>query len=226
MKVGSKMDAIIVAAGASQRMGDTNKLLAPLGDKPLLAWSVDACHECGLIRRIVLVLNDRDLRWGRELKDRRLWTKVIICSGGARRQDSVREGLKQIEDSDMVMIHDGARPFLTPDLVEKGYRLASQTGSAVAAVPVKDTIKLVGEDMVIGKTLERNNLWAAQTPQVFSRDTIARAYARLTEEVTDDGAAVELLGCEVHLYMGDHNNIKVTTPADLSLARIIAEGLS
>ncbi len=224
MSSGSKMAAVIVAAGAGRRMAGIDKLFAPLGDKPLLVWSVETCQECSLITQIVLVLNDGDLGRGRELKERRQWSKVVTCSGGPRRQDSVREGLKRITDCDLVMIHDGARPFLTKDLIERGHQLASQTGSAVAAVPVKDTIKLVADEEMIGKTLERDALWAAQTPQVFSRDIITTAYKSLTAEVTDDGAAVESLGNEVHLYMGDYRNIKVTTPEDLSLARIIAGG--
>lgn len=222
----NKMAALIVAAGASHRMKGINKLFAPLGDKPLLAWCVETCQRCSLIGQIVLVLNRKDLARGRELGERRCWPKVTICPGGPRRQDSVREGLKQLADCDLVMIHDGARPFLTLALIENGFLLAGRTGAAVAAVPVKDTIKLVGDDRLIGTTLQRDRLWAAQTPQIFSLDVITRAYESLAAEVTDDGAAVELLGSEVHLYMGDHNNIKVTCPADLSLARIIAEGNS
>ena len=179
-----------------------------------------------MIDQIVLVLNRKDLARGRELGERRCWSMVTMCPGGPRRQDSVREGLKQVADCDLVMIHDGARPFLTPVLIENGFRLAGRTGAAVAAVPVKDTIKLVGDDRLIGTTLQRDRLWAAQTPQVFSLDIITRAYEKLAGEVTDDGAAVELLGSEVHLYMGDQNNIKVTTPGDLSLARLIAGGNS
>lgn len=222
----NKMAALIVAAGASHRMGGINKLFAPLGDKPLLAWCVETCQGCSLIDQIVLVLNRKDLARGRELGERRCWSMVTMCPGGPRRQDSVREGLKQVADCDLVMIHDGARPFLTPVLIENGFRLAGRTGAAVAAVPVKDTIKLVGDDRLIGTTLQRDRLWAAQTPQVFSLDIITRAYEKLAGEVTDDGAAVELLGSEVHLYMGDQNNIKVTTPGDLSLARLIAGGNS
>lgn len=218
-----RMAALIVAAGASHRMGGINKLFAPLSDKPLLAWCVETCQGCSLIDQIVLVLNRKDLARGRDLRERRCWSRVTICPGGPRRQDSVREGLKQVADCDLVMIHDGARPFLTLALIENGFRLASRTGAAVAAVPVKDTIKLVGDDRLVGTTLQRDRLWAAQTPQVFGLDVITRAYESLAAEVTDDGAAVELLGSEVHLYMGDHSNIKVTSPGDLSLARIIAE---
>lgn len=217
-----KMGAVVVAAGTGERMAGINKLFVPLGNRPLLAWSVETCHGCSVITQIVLVLSDRDLIRGRKLKEERHWSKVTICRGGARRQDSVKEGLKRITNCGLVMIHDGARPFLTLDLIENGLQVARETGAAVAAVPVKDTIKLVADDRLIRETLQRDKLWAAQTPQIFSFDVITRAYENLPVEITDDGAAVERLGYEVRLYMGDYNNIKVTTPEDLSLARIIA----
>ncbi len=222
----SKVGAIIVAAGSSLRMGKANKIFAPLGGKPLLAWSVDTCQECSLIWQIVIALNDKDLRLGQKLKEERSWSKVTLCPGGARRQDSVREGLQKLKDCHWVVIHDGARPFLTLDLIENGVKTARETGAAVAAVPVKDTIKLVNSNGLISKTLQRDKLWAAQTPQIFTFDIIAKAYKELTTEVTDDAAAVERLGYEVKLYLGDYNNIKVTTPEDLALAEIIAQGMS
>jgi 2-C-methyl-D-erythritol 4-phosphate cytidylyltransferase len=221
-KKDSKLGVVIVAAGTSQRMAGINKLFASLRGKPLLAWSVDTCQRYSLVQQIILVLSDKDLARGQKLKKERGWSKVTLCSGGARRQDSVREGLRHMRDCDWVMIHDGARPFLTPDLIENGLRVARQAGSAVAAVPVKDTIKLAVDGRLIGETLQRDRLWAAQTPQIFSFDVIARAYKNLAAEVTDDAAAVECLGHKAQLYMGDYKNIKVTTTEDLALARIIA----
>ena len=223
MNKGSKLGVVIVAAGTSQRMAGINKLFAPLRGKPLLAWSVDTCQRYSLVQQIVLVLNDEDLARGKKLKNERGWSKVTLCPGGSRRQDSVREGLRQIRDCDLVMIHDGARPFLTPDLIEDGLKLVGKTEAAVAAVPVKDTIKLADSERLIKETLKRDRLWAAQTPQIFSFDVIARAYENLAAEVTDDAAAVEDLGYKVHVYMGDYKNIKVTTAEDLELARIIAK---
>ena len=220
---GNNLGAVIVAAGASQRMAGINKLFAPLMGKPLLAWSVDTCQGHRLVQQIVLVLSDDDLARGQKLKKERGWSKVALCPGGARRQDSVREGLKQIRDCDLVMIHDGARPFLTTDLIEDGLKLVGKTEAAVAAVPVKDTIKLADSERLIKETLKRDRLWAAQTPQIFSFDVIARAYENLAAEVTDDAAAVEDLGYKVHVYMGDYKNIKVTTAEDLELVRIIAK---
>jgi 2-C-methyl-D-erythritol 4-phosphate cytidylyltransferase len=221
----SKLGVVIVAAGTSQRMAGINKLFASLRGKPLLAWSVDTCQRYSLVQQIVLVLNDKDLARGQKLKKERGWSKVALCPGGARRQDSVREGLKQMRDCNWVMIHDGARPFLTLDLIEDGLKIVEKIGAAVAAVPVKDTIKLAADGELIGETLRRARLWAAQTPQIFSFDMITRAYEKLATEVTDDATAVERLGHKVQLYMGDYKNIKVTTTEDLALARIIAKSI-
>jgi len=221
----SKLGVVIVAAGTSQRMAGINKLFAPLREKPLLAWSVDTCQRYSLVQQIVLVLNDEDLARGQKLKDERGWSKVTLCPGGARRQDSVREGLRQIRDCDLVMIHDGARPFLTTDLIEDGLKVVGEAEAAVAAVPVKDTIKLAADERLIGETLQRERLWAAQTPQIFRFNVITRAYENLAAEVTDDATAVERLGHKVQLYMGDYKNIKVTTAEDLALARIIAQNI-
>jgi 2-C-methyl-D-erythritol 4-phosphate cytidylyltransferase len=217
-----KLGAIIVAAGKSRRMEGVDKLFAPLGGKPLLAWSVDACQDSSLIRQIVLVMKEKDLSRGQKLKEQRAWSKVELCAGAALRQDSVRAGLRVMHDCDWVLVHDGARPFLTSHLIEHGLNVVQKVGAAVAAVPVKDTVKLVAGASMIGKTLERDRLWAAQTPQIFSLDAITRAYQNLDAKVTDDAAAVEILGQKVQLYMGDYRNIKVTTIEDLALARIIA----
>ena len=203
-------------------MTGVNKLFAPLSGKPLLAWSVDTCERCRLVRQIVLVLNDQDLARGQKLRKERNWSKVTLYPGGARRQDSVKEGLSQIKGCDWVMIHDGARPFMSLNLIEDGLRIVGDTGAAVAAVPVKDTIKLANSENLIKETLKRDRLWAVQTPQIFSFDIISKAYKNLATEVTDDATAVERLGYKVRLYMGDYENIKVTTPEDLALAHIIA----
>jgi len=213
---------VIVAAGTSQRMGGINKLFASLMGKPLLAWSVDTCQRYSLVQQIVLVLNNEDLARVWRLKKERGWSKVALCQGGTKRQDSVKEGLKQIIGCDLVMIHDGARPFLTRDLIEDGLKIVGEIEAAVAAVPVKDTIKIAADERLIGETLERDKLWATQTPQIFSFDVINKAYTNLKTDVTDDATAVERLGRKTQLYMGDYRNIKVTTTEDLEVARIIA----
>ena len=134
-------------------------------------------------------------------------------------------GLKRVKDCDWVVIHDGARPFLTIDLIRDGLEAATETGVAVAAVPVKDTIKLADDDRIVEETLPRQQLWTVQTPQVFRFDIITRAYSHPAGEVTDDASLAEQLGYKVKLYLGSYYNIKVTTPEDLSLAEVIAESI-
>jgi len=218
-----KVGAIIAAAGSSRRMGGVDKIFAPLGGKPLLAWSGDTCQRCDLIQQVVITLSNSSLEQGRKLMKERGWSKASICLGGAQRQDSVREGLHLMKDCDWVLIHDGARPFLTVDLIRRGLEAARETGAAIAAVPVKDTIKLADDTGLVAETPQRDRLWTAQTPQIFKFDIITEAYNKLTTEVTDDAAAVERLGCKVKLYMGAYNNIKVATPEDLALAEAIVQ---
>jgi 2-C-methyl-D-erythritol 4-phosphate cytidylyltransferase len=223
MNKASQLGAIIVAAGSSQRMNNLDKIFATLGGKPLLAWSIDTCQKCHLINQIVIALKSDNLELGQKLAKERRWTKVTaIYLGGPLRQDSVKRGLRKLTNCDWVMIHDGARPFLTLDLIQKGLEAMIETGAAIAAVPVTDTIKLASDAKLIEKTLQRNKLWMAQTPQIFKFEIITKAYEELTGEVTDDAAAVELLGYKVKLFPGTFRNIKVTTPDDLALAEIIA----
>ncbi len=223
MSKAPNLGAIIVAAGTSQRMGGLNKAFAPLGNKPLLAWSVDTCQECRLVSRIAIALRKDDLASGQKLARQRGWTKVSqIYPGGRLRQDSVKQGLPEMAGCDWVMVHDGARPFLTPELIQDGLEAARETGAAIAAVPVTDTIKQAGDDGLIEETISRDKLWLAQTPQIFRLELLTQAYEKLTAEATDDAAAVERRGYKVKLYRGSYRNIKVTTPTDLALAEVIA----
>ncbi len=219
----SQAGAVIVGAGSGQRLG-ADKVFLPLAGKPLLAWSVDVCQNCELLSQIVIVLNETNLDSGRNLVAERSWSKVVgVCLGGERRQDSVRQGLKELKRCDWVVIHDGARPFLTLDLIRDGLEAARGTGVATAAVPVKDTIKLGDDNEMVRETLHRQRLWAVQTPQVFRFDIITRAHGQVTDEVTDDATLAERLGYEVKLYMGSYHNIKITTPEDLALAEIVVK---
>ena len=213
--------AVIVAAGSSERMGGRDKMSVLLKGKPLLAWSVDVCQGCTLVQQIVIVLREHNMKLGERLVEERAWTKASVCLGGPRRQDSVKEGVRQLRDCGWAVIHDGARPFLTPELIWNGVEAARETGAAVAAVPVKDTIKLADDTGLVTATLERGRLWAIQTPQVFAFDVITQAYQELATEVSDDAAAVERREGKVKLYMGSYRNIKVTTPEDLMLAEVI-----
>ncbi len=217
-----KADAVIAAAGSSQRMGGVDKLFSPIAGKPLLAYVIDVFQICTSIHQVVIVLNEANLGQGKRLIQEGKYSKVThICPGGQRRQDSVAQGLKLLSDCEWVVIHDGARPCLSLDLVERGLEEAEETGAAIAAVPVKDTIKMVEAGGVVLQTPRRADLWIAQTPQVFRFDIIMQAYRQGNYEASDDASLVEALGYKVKVYMGSYDNIKVTTPEDLALAEII-----
>ena len=217
-----KVGAVIVAAGKSQRMGGVDKVLALLGGKPLLARVIDVFQRCILIHQIVVVLSQENLEPGRRLVAEQGWSKVTdVCLGGSRRQDSVVIGLNRLSHCSWVVIHDGARPLVTEGLIERGLEAAIETGAAVAAVPVTDTVKVAGDDQLVQGTPPRRDLWAVQTPQVFRFDIIAEAYRQAEGEVTDDATLVEQLGYRVKLYTGSYDNIKVTTPDDLALAEVL-----
>jgi 2-C-methyl-D-erythritol 4-phosphate cytidylyltransferase len=218
-EMAEKAGAVIVAAGASRRMGEVDKVLVPLGGKPVLAWVIETFESCGSIGQVVVVVNEKNMVKVRQLIENQGWYKVSeLCTGGNRRQDSVRKGLDRLDKCDWVIIHDGARPLVTVRLIEQGLKEAVETGSAVAAVPVMDTIKVAGQDRYVWHTPVRDTLWSVQTPQVFRFDIINEAYHRAKDEVTDDATLVELLGYKVKLYEGSYDNIKVTTPDDLILA--------
>jgi len=217
-----KVGAVIVAAGKSERMGGIDKLFAQINGKPLLARVVDTFQECNVVDEIVIVLGKENLERGQKMADEQGWSKVTsLCLGGARRQDSVREGLNMLRDCYWVMIHDGARPLITIDTIEKGLTEAQENGAAVAAVPVKDTIKAASPGGFVHTTPLRDTLWAIQTPQVFRFDLIHQAHDEIHEDVTDDATMMEKLGHDVKLYMASYENIKITTPEDMAFAEII-----
>ena len=210
-----------MAAGSSRRMGGIDKVFAPLGGKPILARVIDTFQKCKLVDQIVVVVNAKNIEKCRKLVAEERWSKVSdICAGGRRRQDSVAAGLKLL-NCQWVVIHDGARPLVTKDLIERGLEAAKETGAAIAAVPVTDTIKIADGNRIVHQTPPRQNLWAVQTPQVFRFDIIARAYEQTKGEVTDDASLVEKLGYKVKLYMGSYDNIKITNPDDLALAEAL-----
>jgi 2-C-methyl-D-erythritol 4-phosphate cytidylyltransferase len=223
-KIDGKVGAIIVAAGTSTRMGEVDKVFAHLAGEPLLAKVVTVFNDCQSIDEIVIVLAKRSLELGRKLAKEHNWHKVVaVCPGGTRRQDSVKEGLRRLTNCEWVIIHDGARPCISADLIERGLIAAQESGAAIAGVPVKDTIKIVSRRGFVQQTPTRQSLWAAQTPQVFRYSLIAEAYKQTDEDVTDDAALVEKLGHKVEVYMGSYHNIKITTPEDLAVAEVFLQ---
>ncbi len=203
-------------------MGGVDKVFALLGGEPILMRATRPFQECPLVDQIVVVVSAENRAKCQHLAGKGEWSKVSdVCLGGERRQDSVAAGLKRLRDGDWVIVHDGARPLVTVDLIERGLEVAKETGAAAAAVPVTDTIKVVGDDEIVRETPPRKNLRAVQTPQVFRVDIIKKAYQQARGNVTDDASLAEQAGYEVKLYTGSYDNIKITTPDDLALAEVL-----
>ena len=223
----SRCGAVIAAAGRSQRMGAAlDKTVWPLAGRPVIGWVLDAFAAARGIDEIVVVASpDNREAVRREIAARPELPPATACLGGATRAESVAAGVARLSpDVDLVMIHDAARPLVTPELIENGIAAAERWGAAVAAVPVADTIKQVGPDGKIVATLPRDDLRAAQTPQVFRRDWLLSAYADVGDDLsafTDEASLLERAGRVVHVYPGSYENLKLTTPADLALAEAI-----
>jgi 2-C-methyl-D-erythritol 4-phosphate cytidylyltransferase len=210
--------AVIVAAGSGTRMSGADKLFTKVADRPLLAYAIAAFQDCAAIDRIVLVLSDKNLEPGRNLVRRFGFTKVAdILAGGARRQDSVRLGLEALGACDYVAVHDGARPLVTPELIERGVHIARETGAAVPAIAIADTVKEAGPDGFVIRTLDRSRFRAAQTPQIFRYELLLRAHRDVTADATDDASMVEALHARMSIFEGSRRNLKVTTAEDLEL---------
>ena len=210
--------AVIVAAGRGTRMGlERNKVLYPLCGEPVIVHTVRAFEP--LFEGHIVVVTGRDdvAEMEKMLSDAGLAAKVV--EGGADRQESVLRGLEACgEDAEIIAIHDGARPLVTREVIERTIKSAECFGSGVAAVPLKDTVKRVDEDGVVVETPRRDALRAVQTPQTFEASLIRRAHVQGGERATDDAALVERLGVAVRLTEGDVENIKLTTPEDMLLA--------
>ena len=217
--------AVIVAAGASTRMRGTDKLWADLDGAPLLARTILAFQECAAVGKVAVVSAAERVPDVRALCSALGLAKVeAVCTGGANRQESVLAGLRALTDCTMVAVHDGGRPLVTPALIERGLALARERGAALCAVPAKSTHKLVDPEGRVLSTPPREQLWEAQTPQVFRYAELLDAHtraARAGATHTDDAALMEAAGHTVWVYEGSYRNIKVTTPEDLPLVRAL-----
>jgi len=220
--------SVIVAAGKGVRMGGTlGKQFLPLGGRPILAHTLYGFNKSELIDRIVIVLSAGDIDYFKTevLSKLTLSKEIQVVTGGAHRQDSVYNGLRQIQAKDgIVLIHDGVRPFVRPEQIAATVEKARETGACILALPVADTLKRVAEDRRIQSTLERKSVWMAQTPQVFRFSIIWQAHQAARKagySGTDDAQLVERLGLPVTVVRGSRSNIKITTPEDLALAEAI-----
>jgi 2-C-methyl-D-erythritol 4-phosphate cytidylyltransferase len=225
-----KAAAVIVAAGSSRRMQGLDKLWIPLAGRITLARTVDIFQSSPLIDTIVLVTNNERLTDMHALCEQEHWNKVAaIVTGGTHRQNSVCNGLDALAKINptcrWVMIHDGARPFVTPTILEEGLCAVQQHQASIPVVPVKETIKQV-QDGKVSATLDRSQLWAVQTPQVFAFSLIHQAHHLpiAQEQATDDATLLERLGYTVSVFNGSHTNIKITTPQDLFFAEALLKG--
>lgn len=237
-----KRTAIVLSAGSGKRMNsDTKKQYLLIKEKPIIYYSLKTFQESSIIDDIILVVSPDDLTFVREeIVNKYNFAKVSkIVEGGKERYNSVYNGLKCCKDSEYVFIHDGARPFVTEDIIKRAMGVLKECGSAVVGMPVKDTIKIVDDNLNVCDTPNRKTVWQVQTPQCFKASIVMEAYERLISEeksgelirrgiqVTDDAMVVETFYdldgegySSVRLVEGTYENIKITTPEDLKIAEV------
>jgi 2-C-methyl-D-erythritol 4-phosphate cytidylyltransferase len=217
------LSAIIVAAGSSERMG-FDKLVAPLGGKPVIAHTVDAFERAACVDEIILVGRNDNLSELQKIVSQQTKVRQVVA-GGALRQDSVRVGLEHVDPAaDFVAVHDAARPLITPEKITRVFEAARIHGAAALAEPITDTLKRVDADLFVRQSVDRDRLYAMQTPQVFARQLLLEAYDAVTAKnisVTDEVSAVEHLGRKVVLVPNQDFNFKITYPRDFLLAEFV-----
>ena len=233
-----KTTAIVLAAGSGRRMGSsTKKQFMLLEGKPVIAYSLEAFEKSPLIDAIILVTGEDEIEYcRREIKEKFLFDKIKeITAGGAERYDSVYNGLcKCPPDTDIVMIHDGARPFVTDEIISRTFEDACRYGACTAGVRSKDTVRIADADGTAVSTPDRDNVWQIQTPQAFTYAAALNSYKQLEEnkrafseqgvKITDDAMVVErFTGIRPHLTEGSYSNIKITTPEDLICGKSFLE---
>lgn len=219
--------ALIAAAGIGKRMGSQGKQYLFLRGEPVLAHTLGVFQSCSAIDQIIVLANSEDLVRCRELVNNYGFEKVSQCiEGGKERQDSVYNGLKALPDeAKIAIIHDGARPLIISSIIERSISEIANWDGVVVGVPVKDTLKRVKEKQIVN-TVNRQEIWHVQTPQVFVVDLLKDAYQKAMKEGfygTDDCVLMERLGYKIGVIMGSYENIKITTPEDLAIAEAILE---
>ena len=216
--------AIIMAAGKGKRMQTAvSKQFLPVCGKEILAWTVDVFEKSPLVDKILLMASADGKEDVQNLWNNYGWKKVAaVLEGGKERQNSVANGLAAVgEDTDIVLIHDGVRPFVTEEMIADRIAAAQEYGGAVIGVPAKDTIKVCSADGLAVETPDRSTLWQIQTPQTFQRNLIVNAYEKADKDGflgTDDASVAEFAGHQVKVVMGSYRNIKITTKEDLVIA--------
>ena len=228
-----KCTAIVLAAGQGKRMGTkVQKQYLEIEGKPVLYYSLHTFEQSAIIDEVVLVVGENQVEYCHsEIVLIYGFDKVkTVVEGGAERYHSVWNGLREVEDDGYVFIHDGARPFINEEILNRAYKDVQNCKACVVGMPVKDTIKLADIEGYVKETPDRSLLWMIQTPQVFETSLVKKAYSLLMEQsdiqVTDDAMVVErMLGHKVKLTVGSYENIKITTPEDLDIAEIFVKKL-
>ncbi|MBR1591573.1 MAG: 2-C-methyl-D-erythritol 4-phosphate cytidylyltransferase [Ruminococcus sp.] len=218
---------IIVCAGNSTRMGGVNKILLPLGEHLVIGVTMLAFQQCESVKEIIISARESDIPAIQEEARNSGITKLKECTvGGNTRQESVINGIKKIsKDTQLVAVHDGARPLVKPEHIERAIKDAGVFGGAALGVPVKDTIKVV-DDGIVTDTPPRKSLYITQTPQIFRRNLYFEGIDFALEhglDFTDDCQLVEAIGGKVYMTTGDYTNIKITTPEDIKIAETLIE---
>jgi len=227
----ARVVALIPCAGQGKRMGaGVSKPYLEVYGRPLLAYTLETFQKHPLIEGIILVVEAGAVSYCcEEIVDKYGFTKVkSVVVGGKERQDSVMCGLAYLDkDTEWIAVHDGARPLISGDIITRALHTAFEADAAVVGVRVKDTIKVVGQDLTIIETPDRHKLWQIQTPQIFRRQLLERAYIQAAQEGwlgTDDASFVERLGQKIRMVEGEYLNIKITTPDDLIYFKAMLKG--
>ena len=217
--------AVVPAGGTGTRMGGTvPKQFLELNGKPILYYTLKTLQDCGIISELILVVPEKEYDnactdW---LGKPEIVTKVVV--GGEKRQDSVYNGFCELSpQTEIVLVHDGVRPFLSHQMIQESVDAAREYGAAITAIPVNDTIKKVDDSGLVSKTVDREGLWRVQTPQVFRYELLQEAFKKANSEKfygTDEGTLIEHLGKPVKIVEGSEQNIKITRPEDLGLSEI------
>lgn len=224
------VSVLIAAAGVGSRMGgNLSKQFINLGNKPVLAHTIEKFEANDYIDEIIIIMKEDDIEYCKNQIVRKYKFRKVskVIRGGRERQDSVYNGILALNSkTDIVLSHDGARPFVSHRMIEEAIEKTYDQGAAVVGMPVTDTVKIISESGEIETTPKRSLLWAAQTPQAFRKDILVRAYNRAIEDYflgTDDSSLVERIGIAVSMVEGSYSNIKLTTPEDIKIAESIIE---
>ena len=217
-----RVGVVITSGGQSQRMGGIDKTFTLINGYPVIVHSIRPFLESTEFHQIVVVLSRENLLLGQSWVAHLNWEeKLLLCVGGERRQDSVRNGIQMLGECEWIVVHDGARPCIDSNFLTEALNTAFKFGTAVPIVPFTDTLKILDDSGFVKETVPREQFWRAQTPQIFCKKVLSEAHKKIAQTVSDDAQMVELLGYKIGTFPGVEQNIKITTPEDIPIAKAI-----